>query len=113
MRRRQGEAILIGDGVEIRILSIDGTRVKVGILAPRSVPVTTREIELVRKQNLQAAETPHDASEALAQLLKALPLDPAPLVARAEKSDAIIPEVVDLKGPAARSGAVSGKSRKK
>ena len=73
MRRRQGEAILIGDGVEIRILSIDGTRVKMGILAPRSVTVTAREIELVRKENLQAAETPNDASEAMARLLKALP----------------------------------------
>lgn len=97
MRRRQGEAILIGDGVEIRILSIDGTRVKMGILAPRSVQVTTREIELVRKQNLQAAETPHDASEALAQLLKALPLDPPPSAARAAKSGEIIPEVADLR----------------
>lgn len=89
MRRRQGEAILIGDGVEIRILSIDGTRVKMGILAPRSVLVTAREIELVRKENLQAAETPQDASEAVARLLKALPQPPP-------KSDEKIPEVADL-----------------
>jgi carbon storage regulator len=73
MRRRQGEAILIGDGVEIRILSIDGTRVKMGILAPRSVPVTAREIELVRKENQQAAEAANDTAEAVARLLKALP----------------------------------------
>jgi len=96
MRRRQGEAILIGDGVEIRILSIDGTRVKMGILAPRSVPVTAREIELVRKENLQAAETPHDASEALAQLLKALPVEPPPPAEPSVKSDETILEVVDL-----------------
>ncbi len=96
MRRRQGEAILIGDGVEIRILSIDGTRVKMGILAPRSVQVTAREIELVRKENLQAAESPSDASEAIAQLLKALPVDSAPSVAAAAKSDETILEVVDL-----------------
>jgi carbon storage regulator len=88
MRRRQGEAILIGDGVEIRILSIDGTRVKMGILAPRSVQVTAREIELVRKENLQAADTPQDASESVARLLKALPLAPT-------KSDEKIPEVTD------------------
>ena len=65
MRRRQGEAIMIGDGVEIRILSIDGARVKMGILAPRSVPVTAREIELVRTENRQAAEVPPDAPEAV------------------------------------------------
>jgi len=90
MRRRQGEAILIGDGVEIRILSIDGTRVKMGILAPRSVPVTAREIELVRKENLQAAETPNDASETMARLLKALPNGATP------KTGEKIPEVADL-----------------
>lgn len=96
MRRRQGEAILIGDGVEIRILSIDGTRVKMGILAPRSVQVTAREIELVRKENLQAAETPHDASEAMARLLKSLPLEPAAPAEIAEKSGEIEIEVVDV-----------------
>lgn len=90
MRRRQGEAILIGDGVEIRILSIDGTRVKMGILAPRSVLVTAREIELVRKENRQAAETPHDATEAMARLLKALPQE-AP-----RKNAETLPEVADL-----------------
>jgi carbon storage regulator len=96
MRRRQGEAILIGDGVEIRILSIDGTRVKMGILAPRSVPVTAREIELVRKENLQAAETPQDASEVMARLVKALPIEPTP-VAGPEKNPEIILEVADLR----------------
>jgi carbon storage regulator len=90
MRRRQGEAILIGDGVEIRILSIDGTRVKMGILAPRSISVTAREIELVRKENLQAAETPHDASEAVAQLLKALPQAP-------RKSPETLRQLTDIK----------------
>lgn len=78
MRRRQGEAILIGEDVEIRILSIDGTRVKIGILAPRSVPVSAREIELVRKENRQAAEGPCDASEAVARILKAFPQHAAP-----------------------------------
>jgi carbon storage regulator len=96
MRRRQGEAILIGDGVEIRILSIDGTRVKMGILAPRSVTVTAREIELVRKENLQAAETPHDATEAMARLLKSLPLEPPAPAEPVEKTSEIVIEVVDV-----------------
>jgi len=61
-----------------------------GILAPRSVQVTAREIELVRKENLQAADTPNHASESVARLLKALPLPPA-------KSDKKISEVADLR----------------
>jgi carbon storage regulator len=56
MQRREGESILIGDNVEIRILAINGSRVKVGIEAPRSVPVLAREVHLVRAENLAAAE---------------------------------------------------------
>ncbi|MEI9973598.1 MAG: hypothetical protein WDO73_17075 [Ignavibacteriota bacterium] len=82
--------------MEIRILSIDGTRVKMGILAPRSVLVTAREIELVRKENLQAAETPHDASEAMARLLKALPIEPPPAATVVEKNPESISKVTDV-----------------
>ena len=57
----------------------------------RSVQVTAREIELVRKENLQAAETPQDASEAMARLLKALPVDPPP-TGTAAKNNEIIPK---------------------
>ena len=55
MRRRRGEAILIGADVELRILEIDRGRVKIGITAPVEIPVRAREIELVRNQNRAAA----------------------------------------------------------
>lgn len=71
MRRRQGDAILIGDDVEIRILSIDRNRVKVGITAPRTVRVSAREIELVRTENRAAALTVTDAPGLVARLLQA------------------------------------------
>ena len=70
MRRREGEAIVIGDEVEVRILSIDRTRVKIGIVAPRSIQVSAREMELVRQENRQAAESSCDASEVAARILK-------------------------------------------
>jgi carbon storage regulator len=71
MRRREGEAILIGDNVEIRILSINRTKVKIGITAPRSVSVTAHEIELVRTENLAAAQALKDAPGMVARLLQA------------------------------------------
>lgn len=65
MQRREGESILIGDNVEIRILAITGSRVKVGIEAARSIPVVAREIHLVRAENLAAAEVSSKAAAAL------------------------------------------------
>jgi carbon storage regulator len=55
MSRRQGETILIGDQIEIVITHIGRSRVKVGIRAPRQMPVLARELKLVCDENLTAA----------------------------------------------------------
>ncbi|HUI81024.1 MAG TPA: carbon storage regulator [Bryobacteraceae bacterium] len=55
MSRREGETIRIGDDIEILIAHVGRTRVKVGIRAPRSMPVIAYEVKLVRDQNLAAA----------------------------------------------------------
>ena len=55
MSRREGETILIGDAVEIVIAHIGRSRVKVGIRAPREMPVQAREVKLVRDENQAAA----------------------------------------------------------
>ncbi len=60
MSRREGEAILIGDEIEIVIARVGRTRIKVGINAPRHMPVIAREWNLVRESNMAAAEA--DAS---------------------------------------------------
>ncbi len=57
MSRRQGEAILIHGDIEIHILSVGRSKVRIGIKAPREVPVVAREIELVQKENAEAAAT--------------------------------------------------------
>jgi len=56
MRRREGESILIGEDIEIQIIHVAPSRVKIGISAPKSVPVVTKESKLVRRQNVTAAE---------------------------------------------------------
>ena len=71
MQRREGESILIGEDVEIRILSISGSRVKVGIAAPRSIPVVAREVSLVRAENIAAAGlVSRAAAEMVAKLFR-------------------------------------------
>jgi len=70
MSRRQGETILIGDEIEIFIARVGRSRVKVGIRAPREMPVLAREVKLVRDENLAAAVQPSPA--AMSSLLEKL-----------------------------------------
>ena len=44
LARRLNESIMIGDEVEIVIVALQGDQVKLGIRAPRSVPVYRKEI---------------------------------------------------------------------
>lgn len=54
--RRVGEKIMIGDDVVLEVLEVTGTTVKIGVQAPRSVPVYREEIwEAVRTENQAAA----------------------------------------------------------
>jgi carbon storage regulator len=62
MSRREGETILIGDAIEIVIAHIGRTRVRVGIRAPREMPVIAREVKLVREENRAAAAAGHPVS---------------------------------------------------
>jgi carbon storage regulator len=75
MRRREGESILIGDDIEIQILHTGPSRIKIGITAHKSVPVTAKEMKLVRQENLAAAQTRSVA--ALRAMLDRLAVPPA------------------------------------
>ena len=56
IRRRAGQAVLIGEGVEITVIDVTASRVKLGIEAPVEVPILRKEIQLAAQQNLAAAE---------------------------------------------------------
>ena len=75
MRRREGEAIKIGDSVEVRILAINGSRVKLGITAPPLVVVQRLEVELVREENLVAAQVSPIAAIAMIDRLQRGPAE--------------------------------------
>ena len=55
--RRAGERIMVGDDVVVEVMEIVGNSVRIGISAPRSVPVYREEIyAAVRDENRAAAE---------------------------------------------------------
>ena len=56
LRRRAGDSLLIGGEIEVEILEITPTRVKLGILAPDSVTILRKEVFLTREQNVTAAK---------------------------------------------------------
>jgi carbon storage regulator len=57
--RKRQEAIVIGDGIEIRVLRIGREGVRIGVSAPPSVSVHRREIyDQIRAENEQAAALP-------------------------------------------------------
>ena len=44
LTRKSNQSIMIGDKIEISVLAIMGEKVRLGITAPRSVPVFRREV---------------------------------------------------------------------
>jgi carbon storage regulator len=55
LTRKSNQSIMIGDDIEISVLAIMGEKVRIGIEAPRSVPVFRKEVYLEIQQD-QAAE---------------------------------------------------------
>ena len=44
LTRRTGEAVRIGDGIEIRVLNIHGNQVRIAFEAPKAMPVNREEV---------------------------------------------------------------------
>ncbi len=57
--RRAGEKVMIGDDIVIEVLEVSGQSVRVGIAAPKEVPVYREEIyHAVKAEREQAAAAP-------------------------------------------------------
>jgi carbon storage regulator len=57
MRRRPGDSFTVGEDVEIEILEVTGTRVKLGIKAPDSCIIMRKEVRVTRDQNVSASRS--------------------------------------------------------
>lgn len=71
LSRKLGETIVIGDEVEITVLDIQRDQIKLGIKAPRSVPIHRKEIYLqIQEENKEAMNTSKDAANKLKDFMK-------------------------------------------
>lgn len=56
LTRKSDESVVIGNGIEIKILSIRGDQVSLGFTAPRTVSIHRKEVfESIQHQNREAA----------------------------------------------------------
>lgn len=58
LTRRLNQSIMIGDDIQITVVSVQGMQVRLGITAPREAAVHREEIYLqLQQENHQAAQT--------------------------------------------------------
>ena len=68
LSRKKGEALIINNNIEITVLEIKEEQVKLGIAAPREVPVYRKEVYIqIQEANKEAMNT--DTLENLKNLL--------------------------------------------
>lgn len=58
LARQKDEAIMIGNNIEIKIIDVKGSKVRLGISAPSDIPVHRKEVfEEITEKNLKAANS--------------------------------------------------------
>lgn len=68
LARKKGESLVINNNIEITVLDIRGDQIKIGIMAPKEVPVYRKEVYLqIQKENEASLQV--DGLEALKNLL--------------------------------------------
>ena len=65
LTRKSNQSIMIGDDIEVSVLSVMGEKVRIGIQAPQEVPVFRKEIylEIHRERGVPAAERPRGSAQ--------------------------------------------------
>lgn len=61
LSRKKDEAIVINDDIEIKVIEIKGDQVKIGISAPKSVPIYRKEVYVQIQEANKAAANSVDA----------------------------------------------------
>jgi carbon storage regulator len=64
--RRPGEKVMLGDDVVIEVIEVSGSSVRIGIAAPKSIPVYREELwRAVKAENEAAAKAKGDLPQDL------------------------------------------------
>lgn len=57
LARKVGQSIVINDNIELLVIEVRGDQVRLGIEAPKSIPVHRKELlEQIRAENVRAAK---------------------------------------------------------
>ena len=72
-RRKLGEAVILDGQIEVQVLEISGSRVKLGFIAPPEVLIVRKELYLTQAENRRAADC--RASDGLRSLVTTLRLN--------------------------------------
>ena len=72
LTRKSNQSIMIGDDIEVSVLSVMGEKVRIGIQAPRDIPVFRKEVYLEiqqeRVRDLEGAAVRDEVDQALRNL---------------------------------------------
>ena len=70
LTRKSNQSIMIGDDVEVSVLSVMGEKVRIGIQAPQEIPVFRKEIylEIHREDGAVDHEVHAEVNDALEEL---------------------------------------------
>ena len=68
LTRKTNQSIMIGDDIEVSVLAVSRDKIRLGITAPRDVPVFRKEVYLSIKDESGGEDTPIE--EALEDLAK-------------------------------------------
>jgi carbon storage regulator len=69
LTRKSNQSIMIGDDIEVSVLSIMGEKVRIGIQAPRDVPVFRKEVYLEIQQEQVGAPADRSSRETVDEAL--------------------------------------------
>ncbi len=69
LTRKSNQSIMIGDDIEVSVLSIMGEKVRIGIQAPRDIPVFRKEVYLeIQSEGVAAGSAKAEVDDALKRL---------------------------------------------
>ncbi|MFA9271993.1 carbon storage regulator CsrA [Svornostia abyssi] len=68
LTRKSNQSIMIGDDIEVSVLSIMGEKVRIGIQAPRDIPVFRKEVYLEIQEERQKVGARAEVDAALERM---------------------------------------------
>ena len=68
LTRKSNQSIMIGDDIEVSVLSVAGEKVRIGIQAPRDIPVFRKEVYVEIQLERAQGDTREQVDEALRRL---------------------------------------------